>query len=64
MSYIKLSESFESTIFLEISKLNKYQEKSEKYEWIHKYLINPILGGLWVGEVHIIVVWKPAYGQK
>lgn len=32
MSYIKLSESFESTIFLEISKLNKYQEKSEKYE--------------------------------
>ena len=46
MSYIKLSESFESTIFLEISKLNKYQEKSEKYELIHKYLINSILGGL------------------
>ena len=46
MSYIKLSESFESTIFLEISKLNKYQEKSEKYKWIHKYIINSILGGL------------------
>ena len=65
-SYIKLLESFESTIFLEISKLNKERkkEKSKKYEWIYNYLINPILGGLWVGEVHIIVVWKPAYGEK
>ena len=36
-SYIKLLESFESTIFLEISKLNKERKKERKKEKSKKY---------------------------